>query len=631
MGYVHLTRTMRTARTRGPHRRPFHTTFAVLLAFLPGLHVLAVPIFGEPVSSKSPVCDDSKCQSPGIVAFPYTLGPCFAEEDNPNTTFVFGCADGYGVYKLNSTLGTFSYYTCCRPDIFSGGNDDATGDSENDQGLSKRPRCSRQACSSPSGVLGMADCWADGPYEPMTCSPKDKSNIYKYPRKTGAFLQYNTVLYSDYTCCDSLEGSSAPLKPSYVAAEVVRVTLGSVAITCVLGLTLGILSSAKTRVRSYNIYLIALAIPDLAYNILVITIGAKALSGRDHISCSAMNSVGYFYMAANIYLNAVIAYMVHMLLRNSKQRKRTSPPSGKLISKQIAAVYSLATCFGIWGMFSVCRGAIDYTADEHTRQIVVTLTMLALALLPFVYLAFVCFDVWRNDLLPRSGRTRVLSLYFLKIVMTFILFWTPAILLLNLEPLNTTAAGGMHYAAWYLSSIQGIVATIVAMLKPDVRKAVVQLATCKINNDSADMLEGRNDFSSRDSRLARWWSSNSFGSSVASSSFFARLSLSSSLHRKSSMPMFSNDFEKNIAAFQASEEGRSAAKEDNDWHDEERGVEDEGQRRKVRFKRQSNRQSWNISSVASVTEEADAEAEAVVIKKSHVNGDETVTQATSTS
>jgi hypothetical protein len=87
------------------------------------------------------------------------------------------------------------------------------------------------------------------------------------------------------------------------------------------------------------------------------------------------------------------------------------------------------------------------------------------------------------------------SLYFLRVIVSFFVFLIPSAIILNLEAKNLEALQGAHYIFWFLVSLQTIVSVIFTMAKPDIRKVVCDLWTCKCRNNTNHSDSSRMGFS----------------------------------------------------------------------------------------------------------------------------------------
>jgi hypothetical protein len=376
-------------------------------------------------------CDQTKCQSaPGIFGDEYD---CWAVE-GADSWKPYACADGYEAQDLSNVTTiydppsgtTFRYFTCCPP------------------GHTSSPileECTDKVCASRAANPKEKDCWADGVNEPMTCDGDD----YKFPRKTGGRVKYHSKWYSHYLCCKTSDGTP-PLQKSHVIFEGLLAALGGLGLCCALILIFGIVCSPRARATTFNLYLVFLAIPDAAFNLLALVRGLYNTSGTP-VAWGAIHFIGYFYSATNIWLNTVVVCKVYILLRNSRVRRHTRPPSSRSVYIETAVIYFLSSIWAIWMTFLI-DGRINRLHDKG-GLIAYSLSYIVLALGPFAYSFYVLVRVLKGKLLPLSGRTRVLALYFFRIVFIFIFMWIPSIILINLERSNKYGDRvPLHYIVW---------------------------------------------------------------------------------------------------------------------------------------------------------------------------------------
>ena len=154
---------------------------------------------------------------------------------------------------------------------------------------------------------------------------------------------------------------------------------------------------------------------------------------------------------------------------NASPRRKIPPPTGKLVVKQSLAVYVFSAGAFLWAYYLYARGLIDYSLDTVVTVWISTRALLVLP--PLLFCIGVCIDVWWRHLLPRRGRTRVLSLYFLRVIVVFLLTWIPYFILYEVS-WNITYSTWMVNCSYYLSSVQGTLSVLVAMSKPDIKNAV---------------------------------------------------------------------------------------------------------------------------------------------------------------
>ena len=98
-----------------------------------------------------------------------------------------------------------------------------------------------------------------------------------------------------------------------------------------------------------------------------------------------------------------------------------------------------------------------------------------LAAIPLAHAMYICYDIWRHQLMPPSGKRRLLSLYFMRIVASYVGMWTPHLVLC----LVGSGIPWMVFAGGSWGHFQGVVSAVIALTKPDMRKAFYRLLRCK--------------------------------------------------------------------------------------------------------------------------------------------------------
>lgn len=374
------------------------------------------------------------------------------------------CADGYVGHVVEDVPHEMvdgeprAWYTCCEPDF---------------DGVAVQT-CKYSACSSPDWASG-SNCWADGFQEPMSCGDP----TYRHPHFTGQ----KSLIYFQFICCDTPQGGAEVQE--LLLSRIIWITLSSITLLVCTLFVAAILLNKRARSEGWNLYLVFLAIPDAWCNLMIIirnslTIPGVPVEPEIHIFFA---SVEYFYAAANLWLNAVIIAQVYYVLRNSSPTKKIPPPTTRRVIWQSMAVYVFsAGCF-MWAYYLYARGLIDHSLTRVVNLWVSTRALLVIP--PLLFSLWVCFDVWHRNLLPKRGRTRVLSLYFLRVIVVFLVTWIPYFVIYEVA-WNITYSTWMVNISYYLSSIQGTVSVLVALSKPDIYDAVVALPflrDCKRRRD----------------------------------------------------------------------------------------------------------------------------------------------------
>ncbi|OEU06293.1 hypothetical protein FRACYDRAFT_255329 [Fragilariopsis cylindrus CCMP1102] len=189
-------------------------------------------------------------------------------------------------------------------------------------------------------------------------------------------------------------------------------------------------NSGSPDYSSYNLYLIFLSIPDLIFNVYLLgTVTGKDYSGWNQ------STDGYISSCAtiNMYMNAIIAREVMILLRRTKNCQRYSPPSYKKASIQFSIVSIYAIILGIVWYFllhnwtssdddDISSSSNITTTTGSARETVTNATIPLIQLrnysiptffilvvgIPLLFLVYICFIIWYQKLLPNDqiGRSR---------------------------------------------------------------------------------------------------------------------------------------------------------------------------------------------------------------------------------
>jgi hypothetical protein len=372
---------------------------------------------------------------------------------------------------------------------------------------------------------------------PMVC--KDGHGIFNSPRKVHIqSVEYygDTEDYTLYECCRTNTADGPFIKDIAFNKTVwPQLVVSSLAVlstaVLIMGLSLSMLRESRrgggsTRTtqqiqetsqqrrqqeqqqgggcNSYNYYLILLAIPDLALNVFLIGLYGGYVNQSyipdyaGHVVYAFTHDGEYIPLdyafvfgcsTANLWMNAVVAHAVFVLLKKSHQGIRVKPPTIKKVTIQAAVVY----------MYGAIMFVIHFLADGKINNTVAApIYFIFSAGIPIMYLLYVCFVILYQGLIKSlGGSLRELSLYFFRIIVVFLVVWLPAIsLMVATGPVRTRdiikfsqelyfngvnhineLRPSLYTAGLLLCSIQAIISTGLALTKADVRKSVINLLT----------------------------------------------------------------------------------------------------------------------------------------------------------
>jgi len=249
---------------------------------------------------------------------------------------------------------------------------------------------------------------------------------------------------------------------------------------------------------TYNLHLMFLVIPDALLNASgAITSASMVVNNGRMLSTEYLFFaiwIVMFYFVANFFLNAVVAYEIHNLVIKSYQGiriKNNSSRDKRRTYFQIASVYIFAILGATWcvvqkpwSLMHVCDseyGIVQFGSppanEDGTGGIFPTATTLiiffSVMAVPTFYVLYVRWSIWRYGLLPKSGRTRVLSMYFMRILVVFFVFYFPNVIsnVLRTRFNNIYAWFAMKNIKIVLEVSQAIVTLRVARQKDDIGEA----------------------------------------------------------------------------------------------------------------------------------------------------------------
>ena len=259
----------------------------------------------------------------------------------------------------------------------------------------------------------------------------------------------------------------------------------------IIFLITAILSSKETRRLSFNMYLIGLMIPDLILSIpCSVVCLMSAVMGRyvSYSVCMFQSWFVIFGIAGSAWMNLTIARELHKMLRLGKRCIRYKPPTIRTVYLQILAVIVWSAVVAFLGI--IMPDAFPHHTGSHkgffcapieydTASTIFFFTVFfpCLAGIPFLYIGYVCIDVFVvNKLMPGKGRRRLFTSYLMRIILVFFVWWLPTIVFCFIYP-QLPSWVSIFFAVW--SHFQGIASSAMMLLKPDITEAARRLIFCK--------------------------------------------------------------------------------------------------------------------------------------------------------
>ncbi|CAB9531648.1 expressed unknown protein [Seminavis robusta] len=180
------------------------------------------------------------------------------------------------------------------------------------------------------------------------------------------------------------------------------------------------------------------------------------------------------------------------MLSFSGNRRRYSPPSRQYVTMQAMAVYVYCAFLGTWGLmekdhfpfhsWSVSGLACVPVARDTNSSLFFWLCFIPLfAGIPFAYIGYICYDIRKRQLMPPSGRRRMLTIYFGRLIGVFVIMWIPTFVLLWVA--GPWLPPWLHFAGGTWSHLQGAVSAGFSLMKPDILNAVKCFLFCRCGAD----------------------------------------------------------------------------------------------------------------------------------------------------
>mmetsp|Transcript_4583 Transcript_4583/g.10838 ORF Transcript_4583/g.10838 Transcript_4583/m.10838 type:complete len:394 (-) Transcript_4583:223-1404(-) len=260
--------------------------------------------------------------------------------------------------------------------------------------------------------------------------------------------------------------------------------------SCLFVIAAILISNKTTRKSPFNVYVLFLMLPDALFTMIN---GGHYASRALETSLTPpyeVSSFGFFfYFACNFYTNGVVTFEVHKLITQSNKRQRTPPPDLRRVYTQVATAYFLTTILALWAALPVSWSLSHISNREEGEGTMgsppggtfsylagVILAYALVVIPPSSYVVFVSIRVWRKKLLPRKGRTRALSLFFLRVIVVFVLFYFPNLMLTVVQYRADNSPSTVFWvriARGLLNTGQAFTTLYLVSAKDDIREVIV--------------------------------------------------------------------------------------------------------------------------------------------------------------
>lgn len=266
---------------------------------------------------------------------------------------------------------------------------------------------------------------------------------------------------------------------------------------CVSVMTLTIMiamlrAPRKVRRNTFNTYLFYLVISDFVFSFCCfITCLLNTLEG--HYFSEWMCSVQTFYIifgvGANAWLNATVAWQLYRLLRNSRLHIKYKTPSHSDATKHAMMVYLFVATLACLFIIRTNRDPMAVTLHKGMACLPGEVDMVSsiffwvgfipfFILIPLGIVLWTSYQLYKYKMLPKRGRRRTLSLFFIRLVVIFVVMWLPGIFCMFIGA-SWWSTPWIDWAGGTWGHLQGAASAIAVFLKPDIHKTVMDLLLCR--------------------------------------------------------------------------------------------------------------------------------------------------------
>jgi hypothetical protein len=242
---------------------------------------------------------------------------------------------------------------------------------------------------------------------------------------------------------------------------------------------------------SFNTYLLFIAMPDFMVSFLCCLTCALSAPQNEFYAewlCGFQSFYLNWAFISNAWLNGVIVYQIHTMLRHSHVRRRYRPPTERRVGIHAAIVYTYALAWGLACGFNLrflphsshlYYGFACMPMEYNTAStLFFWLVYLPFSLgIPVCFAAYVVFDIWCHKLLPPTGKRRRLSMFLLRLAVLYFAVWLPFLILFlvgNFVVINPF----IHWIGAVISHLQGLLSAMFCLTNAEIGRSFVEVVSC---------------------------------------------------------------------------------------------------------------------------------------------------------
>jgi len=290
------------------------------------------------------------------------------------------------------------------------------------------------------------------------------------------------------------EEAHQPLTSGFVAVLYGKAAFNLLASLACFFFIASMLFKPAVRNNPHNLFVIFMILPDgvntfikaLANLFVANNHGVKWFPPGDYFYSYYYHIDLFFWMFNYAYPLIILTYEIEYQVQCYRNAKWVSPPTIHEVSKQVTVVFLCAIFVSLLVFLPDISHITDERRAEGEGDVSLpggwfnSLSFIWIALssttMPVAYVLFERIRIWKRKLLPETERTKVLSLFFLRVTIIFVLFYGPSVVLTY----QRSRMDDDPVAVFWVDTILGILAACQALptlfviwrLKGDIREAV---------------------------------------------------------------------------------------------------------------------------------------------------------------
>jgi len=271
---------------------------------------------------------------------------------------------------------------------------------------------------------------------------------------------------------------------------IIWTTANGISMIAVWALLISIARSPKVRSSPFNLYLVFCLVPD-AYKSLSGFVANLTNMLMENGSANACKVIGWndaYWWCANLWMAFAVFVQIHRMLRATKRVQRYNPPKVKRVIAESLAIHAFSIFMASLTLLpldfipkaSAMSGCEAYPEPGNRGQTIFywSFFMPMTTVIPTFLVTVLCIHIWWNKLLPPKNDEKSRSLLFYFARLLAVIYIVAIVVVVSFFFQNWVQA-----IAFAFGNLVGLFQVYLALFKKDIKKAWVQLWTCKQSDE----------------------------------------------------------------------------------------------------------------------------------------------------